>query len=287
MTDFDLAHLERWVGNEVVTKAVISAETANLMAAALDRKTIFNTGDQLPPGWHWLYFHEPVKASSLGKEGLAERGDFLPPIPLPRRMWAGGRLNFTRPLFINERAIKRSTVRSVTPKRGRSGQLCFVIVEHKISVEGALCLQEEQTIVYREAARPGEQVLAQVAALDATESVTYHPNPVLLFRYSALTFNGHRIHYDVDYCRNVEGYPDLVVHGPLIATLLLDLGYHRYSKKIETFEYKALSPLFNPQSFTINGRREGNRAHIWAANHEGGLAMDATVELATAAKFAA
>lgn len=257
----------------------ISAERANLMNATLNREPTFQNGDELPPAWHWLYFHEPVRGDGLGIEGHAKRGRFMPPVLLPRRMWAGGKLQFERPIRIGEHAVKRSHVKSITPKQGRSGQLCFVTVEHEITVANERCLLEEQTIVYREAAKAGSRtVKAKPAPTDAAFSTSYTPDPIMLFRYSALTFNAHRIHYDVDFCRNHEGYPDLVVHGPLTATLLLDLFYHQYpNEQIVGFEYRAHSPLFNPHPFTINGKRQGKRGEAWASNHEGGLAMKAKV----------
>ena len=152
----DTEHLQEWVGNKAVVETVISVETANLMAATLDREPGFEAGDPLPPAWHWLYFHEGVKASDLGAEGHPKLGGFLPPVPLPRRMWAGGSLKFLIPLRIGDQAVKRSTVKSVTPKKGRSGRLCFVVVEHEITVAGQRCLSEAQTLVYREAAQPGQ-----------------------------------------------------------------------------------------------------------------------------------
>lgn len=280
MVDINFKQLEQWIGKETIAEAVISAEPANLMASTLDREIRFETDDPLPPGWHWLYFHEPVKTSALGVEGHPELGGFMPPVPLPRRMWAGGSLNFAEALHVGDYAIKRSVIQSITPKSGRSGQLCFVVVSHEISVEGDACINEEQIIVYREAARSGQaQVQAKPAPVDAQFSATYTPNPVLLFRYSALTFNSHRIHYDLDYCRNQEGYPDLVVHGPLTATLLLDLFYNQFpSEPIKKFDYRGLSPLFNPHPFTVNGARQGGSGRAWAANQDGGLAMEATLE---------
>jgi len=273
-----LTDLEAWIGKETETEDVISAVPARLMAATLDQEVDFEQGDALPPGWHWLYFHEPVKASALGPDGHARRGGFLPPVPLPRRMWAGGRLTFIQPLRIDDRAVKRSTIKSITEKQGSSGQLCFVVVQHQISVNENLCLREEQTLVYREAPKPGQPTATQPAPRTAYCSETTQPDPVLLFRYSALTFNGHRIHYDVDYCRDVEGYPGLVVHGPLVATLLLDLFGRCYpASPITYFDFKAVSPLFHNQPFTLHSLYDGQRGHAWAANAQSELAMTATI----------
>lgn len=208
----------------------------------------------------------------------------MPPVSFgedapPRRMWAGGRLTFERPIRLGQLATKQSTIKSITPKQGRSGALCFVEVEHEVSVEGERCLWEGQTIVYREAVQVqgGQPVGVQSAPTDDDFSIRYQPDPILLFRYSALTFNAHRIHYDVDFCREHEGYPNLVVHGPLTATLLLDLFVHHYPEQRQTgFEYRGQSPLFVPNSFTVCGKATGQ---AWAANDGGGLAMSATVHM--------
>lgn len=282
MLQIDLAHLQTWVGRETRIEEVISATPARLMAATLDQAEEYKPGDPLPPLWHWLYFHEPATLSGLGPDGHPRRGGFLPPVPLPRRMWAACRLNFARPLRIGDRAVKRSTVQSVTAKEGRSGQLCFVIVQHELTVDGEPRLTEEQTLVYREAPAPDAPTPPPKAApTEAQWSETIEPGPVLLFRYSALTFNGHRIHYDVDYCRTVEGYPGLVVHGPLIATLLVNrFQRHTPDRPIAEFEFKAVSPLFDTQPFTLHGEQADAQGRAWAANAQGGLAMMAQVRLA-------
>ena len=147
--------LQEWVGRERRVTAVLAVETANLLAATLDRPPAFRAGDRLPPAWHWLYFHEATRASQLGLEGHAQLGGFMPPVSFggpepPRRMWASGELHFQRPLLLGETATQRSTIRSITPKEGRSGRLVFVVVSHEISVVGEVRLSEEQTIVYRE-----------------------------------------------------------------------------------------------------------------------------------------
>ena len=280
----NLEALKEWVGREQQATTVLAVETANLMAATLDRPPEFRAGDQLPPAWHWLYFHEATRASQLGPEGHAQLGAFMPPVSFggdepPRRMWAGGKLTFHHPLRLGETAHQRSAIQSITAKAGRSGRLLFVIVGHEISVASELRLSEEQTIVYREpvgaVAGGGEPPLAP--GEDEFRAV-YRPDPILLFRYSALTFNAHRIHYDVDFCRQQEGYPDLVVHGPLTATLLLDLFARQFPERaLASFSYRGVSPLFNPHPFTVHGRADGQ---AWAANHEGRLAMSAQITLA-------
>lgn len=281
-------NIDDWIGKTEVIEAEISAGTANLMQATLNRTHRLHRGDELPPAWHWLYFHQPVPAAKLGVEGHAALGQFMPPIRFggdqpPRRMWAGGHITFTRPIYIGERAEKRSTIRSITPKAGRSGKLVFVIVEHEVSVGGERCLLEEQTIVYREpvdqastgSATANSETQPPKPAKEGGFRAEYRPDPILLFRYSALTFNGHRIHYDVDFCREHEGYPDLVVHGPLTATLLLDLFFHQFpDKPISTFSYRGRRPLFLPHPFYLHGRSDGE---AWATDHEGYIAMSAEI----------
>ena len=259
MEDLNLEHLNQWLGREQFLEAHISVEVANRMNATLSRSATFQPGDPLPPAWHWLYFHEAVPGNELGPDGHARRGGFLPPIPLPRRMWAGGSIKFEAPVLLGDTATKRSTVKAITPKQGRSGQLCFVSIEHEIYVQHERRLFETQTLVYRDAPQPGHNIdlNAQLAPTDADFSRSYQPDPIMLFRYSALTFNGHRIHYDIDYCQNEEGYPGLVVHGPLTATLLLDLFYHQYpDQKITYFAYRGRSPLFNPNPFLVQGQNK-------------------------------
>ncbi|MGB1250833.1 MAG: FAS1-like dehydratase domain-containing protein [Candidatus Promineifilaceae bacterium] len=275
----DIEYLNRWLGNEIVIEDVISAEITNRMNVTLNREPTFKNGDELPPAWHWMYHHDPQRAENLGVEGHAKLGGFMPPVSYggddpPLRMWAGGRFVFARPILIGDRVTKRSTIKSITPKTGRSGRMCFVVVGHELLVGGERCLLEDQTIVYREPVVSTNRVVtAQMARDDGEFSAEYTPDPIMLFRYSALTFNGHRIHYDVDFCRNHEGYPDLVVHGPLTATLILDLYFRQpNAKRIRSFSYRGRSPLFNPNPFVVHGRADGD---AWATNHEGGLAMTA------------
>lgn len=268
-----------WIGKEKTSSTLIIADTANLMNATLNRSALFKDGDDLPHLWHWLYFHEVVRRDNLGLEGHEKLGEFLPPVDLPRRMWAAGKLQFRRALKIGETAQKRSRIHSITHKEGRSGKLCFVIVEHEISQHGESCILEEQTLVYREAPKAGQQNPAPAQApANASFSETITPDPIFLFRYSALTFNSHRIHYDADYCRQEEGYPDLVVHGPLNATLLLDLFVRQFPDDPPVaYEYRGVSPVLLPDTYTLNGRREGNHGQGWIASYEGGLAMNASL----------
>ncbi len=267
---------EDWLGRRTVSTIRFDVEHVNRMAVTLDRTPHFNVGDVLPPAWHWLYFHDFVKASDLGDEGHPRLGLIMPPMPLPRRMWAGGMIKFRAPIYVGDTLEKSSTIRSITPKQGRTGLLYFVTVEHTLGAQGEIKLFEEQSIVYREMSTGEAVAQARPAPTDADFSYEYALNSTALFRYSALTFNGHRIHYDLDYCRDIEGYPNLVVHGPLIATLLLDL-YVQQGLPLTIFRYQARSPLFLPQPFRVHGKRDGQSTKLWASNHAGGLAMDAEV----------
>lgn len=234
------------------------------------------SGDPLPPLWHWLYFLPFDRQSELGPDGHAKRGGFLPPVELPRRMWAGGRVEFHRPLKVGESVTRTSRIADVKVKEGRSGTLVFVLVKHEIGNTGGTALTEEHDIVYRDHRREGEIVPpGQTAPSGAEWERVVQPDDVLLFRYSALTFNGHRIHYDRQYATQVEGYPGLVVHGPLIATLLVDLVR---PSAVKRFEFRAVSPIFDTGTFAVAGKPEGDGKSIrlWARDAAGLLAMTAS-----------
>jgi len=276
----DTDYLKQWTGKQESVEETISVEPLHRLRATLDKEPIaFNSGDAVPALWHWIYFLTPVRASELGRDGHPALGGFMPPIQLPQRMWAGGKLTFDQPLRIGDRAKKLSTVRGIKVKEGRSGLLCFVEVEHDIFVKNELRISEMHSIVYREIKPPKEdRSLPSEAPANAQWSKQIVPDPTLLFRYSALTFNGHRIHYDLDFCRQQEGYPGLVFHGPLTATLLLDLAMERNpGRGLSAYEFRALSPLFDNAPFTLNGRMQDNQAAMWAASSDGRLAMKSTV----------
>ncbi len=273
--------LDDWLDKEVVTEDDITAFPLTAMAATLDRE---ESGDTVPPLWHWLYFLPIAPLSEVGPDGHPKRGGFLPPVPLPRRMWAGGRLTFHAPLKVGERATRTSTIANIEDKTGRSGRLVFVTVQHTIEADGELKLEEEHDIVYRDApqegARPPQPALAPEGE---TWRRTIDADAVMLFRYSALTFNGHRIHYDYPYVTEVEGYPGLIVHGPLIATLLVDLVRREQPDAVlQSFAFKALRPTFAGQPFTVCGKpsADGKTIDLWAKDHEGYLTMRATAALA-------
>lgn len=216
--------LKDWIGKLCSVTDVVTSWPLAALGATLDRRDPEpRTGDAIPPGWHWLYFLETSPASEVGPDGHPRRGDFLPPVQLPRRMWAGGRIEFARLLKVGETARRDSEVVSVESKQGRSGHLVFVTVRHTITASGSTAVTEEHDIVYRDAPQPGEPPPAlKPAPAEAAWRREVVADPVMLFRFSALIFNAHRIHYDIDYCHE-EGYPGLIVHGPLQTILLLDL----------------------------------------------------------------
>jgi len=271
------AGFEDWIGREEISHDNLRVQPARFMQATLDRDPGLREGDDLPPLWHWLYFLDARRASELGRDAHPRKGGFLPPVPLPRRMWAGGRFTFARPLILGQGAVRRSMVISVDEKEGRTGKLCFVTVRHQVLQNGELALTEERDIVYREDPAPDAPSPPLVSAPDgAAFSHGITPTEVMLFRYSAMTFNGHRIHYDADYARGVEGYSGLVFHGPLAATLLVDLACARTGRTPEAFSFRAVAPIAGRDIFHIEGRMEGEHVELWARRHDGALAMTAT-----------
>jgi 3-methylfumaryl-CoA hydratase len=278
-----LQTLQGWVGKTETLHDDVTAAPVRALTATLDRDDAEpRTGTPLPALWHWLYFLPMHRASEIGPDGHARRGGFLPPVPLPRRMWAGGRLEWTpgNPLTVGDVVDRTSRILSVKPKSGRTGDLVFVTVRHELHNAQGLALWEEHDIVYRDAAQPGDPVPAPTAAEQgAPWQRELTPGDVLLFRYSALTFNGHRIHYDRRYVTEVEGYPGLIVHGPLIATLLMDLLRRNTARPVRRFEFKAVRPTFDGRPMRVNGRADGDKATLWAQDHEGWLTMTANAEL--------
>ena len=267
-----------WVGREEERRDVVTAAPLAALSALLDRDDPPpRAGDAAPPLAHWLYFLPAYRQSSAGPDGHAARGEFLPPVPLPRRMWAGSRLEFLRPLTVGAAVVRRSRIATVAPKEGRSGALVFVTVRHEVSDAGGLVLTDEHDIVYR-----GEEAGA-APAVPAPGGEAWQrevePTPLLLFRYSAVTFNGHRIHYDHPYATRVEGYPGLVVHGPLVATLLVDLlRRNRPDVTLRSYTFRAMRPLFDVARFSICGALEpsGQGARLWTRDAQGAATMQAT-----------
>lgn len=272
--------LHDWIDKTETLTDEITAFALRALAATLDRAA---PTQDVPPLWHWLYFLPVAPLADVGADGHPKRGGFLPPVALPRRMWAGGRLTFHAPLRTGRNATRVSTIADIEDKTGRSGRLVFVTVQHRYESDDALCIEEEHDIVYRDAPQTGASAPKPVAAPQGeTWSRTVTADAVMLFRYSALTFNGHRIHYDYPYVTQEEGYPGLIVHGPLIATLLLDLVHREAPEaRVATFAFRAVRPTFAGNAFTLCGKRaDDGSVELWAKDHEGWLTMQATATFA-------
>jgi 3-methylfumaryl-CoA hydratase len=271
---------DAWIGREEERTERIASSTVMAMAATLDLERAPQAGEALPPGWQWLFFNPVARRSVLGTDGHPRRGGFLPPIELPRRMWAGSRIRYFADLPVEAQATRHSRILKVDNKTGKNGLLTFLTVEHRISSNGTVCIREEQDIVYREAAARGATAVSAPKRYDRVPqwSQIVDPDTTLLFRYSALTFNGHRIHYDLEYARNEEAYPDLVVHGPLTATLLQQFAItHSAGRRLVSFDFRGVAPLLLGHAFTLEGRSDaGERFELWARGPEGELAMSAT-----------
>lgn len=278
----DDVRLQEWVGRSEIARDWIAPERCRSMQATLDHMDPpLADGDPLPPLWHWLYFWTIAPRSGLGRDGHPALGGFLPPVGKARRMWAGSRVRFPRPLRIGDRAERVSTIAEVTAKTGRTGRLVFVTVRHEITGSDGLAIIDEHDIVYREdvgtgvAGRPGVP-----APADATYTEEVKADPTMLFRYSALTFNGHRIHYDRDYATRVEGYSGLVVHGPLLATLMVDLAVRSWpGREIASFEFRGQRPIIDTDPFNVCAApRDDNCLDLWVADANGWLAMKGSAE---------
>ena len=271
--------LLEWINKTTEAEDTIRLQPANFMEATLNRPPKLKEGDFLPPLWHWIYFLEAKPESDLGRDAHPKKGDFLPPIELPRRMWAGGRFTFYNDLVIGEKAKKITTIKKVVEKEGSAGPLCFITLEHKIYSKDEISIIEEQDLVYLQDQQGSKSLpLAQNNVEKADFSQEIYPSAILLFRYSALTFNGHRIHYDLDYAKNVEGYDGLVFHGPLTATLLLDLALKERKQPIKKYSFRGIAPLSNLDCFWIEGKSEDNAAILWARRKDGVVAMKAKAD---------
>ncbi len=275
--------LTDWIGRVRSRSQIAAAEPMHGLAALLSNGEVSTeAGQPIPLLGHWLYFQDFTPQSALGEDGHARRGSFLPPVPLPRRMWAGSDIAFHKPLRIGENIQLQSTITAVESKQGRTGNLVFVKVEHKIEDTSGPVLSEQQTLAYREAAsRVSLPLAAERAPSDAEWKLQIRPDPVLLFRYSALTFNAHRIHFDRPYAMDVEGYPGLVVHGPLIATMMLQAFLaHRPDSVIVRFTFRAVRPIFDTDVFYVGGSMDGNHGvTLFACDEQDNLCMRATVRL--------
>lgn len=276
-----MGNWDDWVGKTRTVEDEISLATARAMAATLgwaDRPSPErNAPIQYP--WVWTHFLEIADRDQIGSDGHPKRGGFLPPIPNPRRMWAGSRCNFSAPLLAGQRAERRSTVTAIEEKHGSAGPMVFVTVLHEIASGGTAIMREEQDIVYMDIPDTFQPPTPKpVPECSNVERVQI--DPVFLFRFSALTFNGHRIHYDRTYAKEVEKYPGLVVHGPLQATLLFDFATRTFAGRVPaSFSFRGMRPLFDFDDLTLNAREnESGSAELFAANGEGAITMKATME---------
>lgn len=276
MSSVDIAHLRTWIGATRTDRDTLSSRHARLMAATVGiPQESFVSGSRLPPLWHWLYFLTGEPPAALGRDGHPARGGFLPPVPLSNRMWAGGKLTFHGALPLDAEVEQRSTIVAVDHKQGRSGELVFVTVLHELFHQETLMVREHHDIVYKEPGKGGAAP-AVVAMPTPQHSRRLRPDSTMLFRYSALTFNGHRIHYDADYCRAVEGYPNLVIHGPLNATLLANFAEEVAGRPLKQFHYRGLQPSILGNELTLHAAQDGDQLIVWIALPGGAVSMRAT-----------
>ncbi len=282
----ELPDYMQWIGRREVCEDELALAPALAAAATFDDTTTqFVAGSALPPLWQWFYFLPRAPQAQLDVDGHIRRGGFMPPIPYPRRMFAGGRMRFHRPLLIGRPARREGEIRDIRQKSGRTGALAFVSLVHRFYQGDVLCLEEEQDIVYRQ---PGPAVAPPPAgsgdwppvAADAWWRIVT-PDPRLLFRFSALTFNAHRIHYDRPYAIGEEGYPGLVVHGPLTAVLLMEVVRRQAMLPVRSFSFRGLAPLFDLAPFRLLCTRAAeNRLVLFAQAADGSAAMSAEADLA-------
>ena len=271
---------DEWIGRSVTEHGFVSSYPADCFTVTLDRDDPrYEDGDPLPPAWHYFYFHEVVPLAETAADGHRIRGRFTPQIPLRQRLWAGSRMRFESPIRVGEPVRKVVTIAGVSEKQGKNGPLCFVTTtEEVLGGDGRIATVEERTQVYRNP--PKTPPAARPAPENPAWSRTVRPCSVLLFRYSALTMNSHRIHYDRDYVRDVEGYPGLVVHGPLLMTLMLDLfRRERPEARMTSLDVRAVSPVYDVADFSVHGSPNDadDACRLWTATASGALAMTADV----------
>ena len=272
----DLDALKAWIGRQDTAADIVTPRLEASLRAVFDREPGEPAvGDPATPTIHWCLTPAIVRMSELGEDGHPRRGDFLPPVPLPRRMWAGGELTMTAPLQVGDTVTRQSRIEAIEAKTGRSGPLCFVTVRHRYSTERGPAIEERQDIVYR-AESPAEASAPATpgsAPPEAERQRSFFCDPVLLFRYSALTFNGHRIHYDRDYAMHREGYPGLVVHGPLQAAALIGFAAEVRGAVPRTFSFRGVSPLIGGVSFTLNAASDADALRLWTSDETGRVTM--------------
>jgi 3-methylfumaryl-CoA hydratase len=277
MNAADLDRLKAWIGRATEVEDDVTQRLADGYRATFEPHLAPVGAGEAPLGCHWCLAPAIAPMAELGPDGHPAKGLLLPPVPLPRRMWAGGEVETFAPLRIGDRVVRKTTITDIAPKQGRSGPLCFVTLHNELSTARGLMIRERHDIVYREAAAPDAKPAAGVPPPErrATHSWSVDPTPVMLFRYSALTFNGHRIHYDHPYATGVEGYSGLVVHGPLQATLLFNLAAVIGGGAPSRFSYRALAPLIGNQTFNVRGLGADGRVDGWTEGPTGQAHMQA------------
>ncbi|WP_454620815.1 FAS1-like dehydratase domain-containing protein [Bradyrhizobium cenepequi] len=276
----DLDHLRQWIGRTQEASDIVTAQLVKGLRATLFQEIGEpKTGDAAPFTVHWCLAQPVFPMSQLGPDGHPTRGGFLPPVPLPRRMWAGGELEFLDTLRVGDEPKRTSRISDVSLKSGSTGTLCFVSVQHEVTTPRGLAIRERQDIVYREMTSTPSAVSAKAPPPPpvAKHRESHMADPVLLFRYSALTFNGHRIHYDRDYVTKVEGYPGLIFHGPLQAAFIIELAAKLHGgKPPKKFVYRGVQPLFEGSEFSVNANENGEALELWTANSQGQPTMKGT-----------
>jgi 3-methylfumaryl-CoA hydratase len=276
----DVEYLRSWIGRREIVTDEMASFPAVAMAATFDLDGGLGRGDALPPLWHWIYFLSVHRQSELAEDGHAKRGGFIPPVPLPRRMFAGAQVAFHRPILIGTSMRRESVIEDLVMKQGRSGALAFLKIRVDIADDEGVALTEHQDIVYREAPKTGESRPEPIGSRAAQWRESVMPDGSLLFRYSSLIFNAHKIHLDRDYAMGHEGYGGLVVHGQLVATMLAELARKHIAASMTAFAFRAIKPVLDDGPFTICGRTEGSAVLLWAENSAGLIAMEAKASFA-------
>jgi 3-methylfumaryl-CoA hydratase len=284
-TAFNIADLKSHVGRTLTATDILHPGPANLLRLAFNRaEPELHEGDPLPPAWLALYFLPRFATAELRPDGSPRDTGVIPPMPLPRRMFAGERVRLHRTLRLGQAVRRETELADISLKTGGTGTLVFVTVTSRVFGPEGLALEDERRTAFREEVRAGERNRAprrEPAPADVPWRRQVVPDPVLLFRFSALTFNSHRIHYDRPWATEVEGYPGLVVHGPLTTTLLIDFARDQHpDRRIVAYATQARAPLFDVAPFELRGRPTDKGCELWAVTPEGTVAMGAEVELA-------
>ena len=279
----DVSGLMKWLGEKETAIDYVTVPMVHRLSALLDRDDRFpRIGDALPSGWHAVLFPRVVRRSLFGPDGHPARGEFLPPVPLPRRMFAGKTVTFPGELRVGDEVRRESTIHNIEPKQGRTGEMVFVTVKTDIHGPRGLAITELQNIVYRgEPAAGAKAPEPQSGPMPAQWEQAVTPDNVMLFRFSALTYNGHRIHYDLPYVTQVEKYPGLIVNGGLTTLMMFELARAHATRPIARWSSRNVSPLFVGRALRVCGAPvEGNKIKLWVVNDQGGLALSADAELA-------